>query len=122
MIGTATSSLCGFSSEAWPPRLKMPTLYPVLPRLRVGIGSGRGVSADFASTVGSFGSVTDPKATAVIKPLDFRNERRLLWDFSDEGLRMISSNEDEGFSMTEVEHSFDAFLQGSSMIEFPHRH
>ena len=41
MIGTAMSSLCARSSDACPPRLKMPTLYPVLPRLRVGIGSRR---------------------------------------------------------------------------------
>src|SRR5215472_19353022 len=37
IIGTAMSKLFGFSSAAWPPKLKMPTLYPVLPRLRVGI-------------------------------------------------------------------------------------
>src|SRR5271165_3352979 len=51
MMGTAASSLCAFSSAACPPRLKMPTLYPVLPRLRVGMAAcvlgfaGRGGNA-----------------------------------------------------------------------------
>ena len=52
MIGTATSKLFGFSSAAWPPRLKMPTLYPVFPKLRVGIAVNvRGLSGSAPSSL-----------------------------------------------------------------------
>jgi len=40
MMGTAASKLFACSSAAWPPSEKIPTLYPVLPRLRVGIAVG----------------------------------------------------------------------------------
>src|SRR5271165_6425056 len=81
MMGTAASSLCGRSREACPPRLKMPTLYPVLPRLRVGMASGRVDSAGAAAAaVDSLGRAAEPRTAAVITPLDLRNVLRLLRD------------------------------------------
>src|SRR5579872_3689685 len=80
MMGTAMSSLWARSSEACPPRLKMPTLYPVLPRLRVGMASrcGDSLMAAVAAAAGTFGSAAEPITAAVIRPLDLRNARRLL--------------------------------------------
>src|ERR1700760_2559866 len=79
MIGTATSKLSGFSSAACPPRLKIPTLYPVLPRLRVGIAAivrgfaGIGPSVVVAPRAGTTPWESNPAATA---PPVFRKVRR----------------------------------------------
>src|SRR5580700_287428 len=86
MIGTALASLFGFSTAAWPPRLKMPTLYPVFPRLRVGMesevaefeGRGREGWADWPCTTS--GRAADPIAAAVMIPPALRKARRLLLD------------------------------------------
>src|SRR5579864_9384927 len=83
MMGTAIASLCGFSSDAWPPKLKMPTLYPVFPRFRVGMAlvvaelEGRELAACPRATSGS---AAEPSAAAVINPPAFRNVRRSLLD------------------------------------------
>src|ERR1700761_411924 len=79
MIGTATSKLSGFSSAACPPRLKIPTLYPVFPRLRVGIAAivrgfaGIGPSVVVAPRAGTTPWESNPAATA---PPVFRKVRR----------------------------------------------
>src|SRR5215831_2771415 len=78
MIGTATSSLCAFSTAACPPRLKMPTLYPVLPRLRVGMeGDVLGFDGSLLSERAISGRADAPSTAAVIAPLALRNARRL---------------------------------------------
>src|SRR6266567_4241250 len=93
MMGTATSSLCPRSSVACPPRLKMPTLYPVLPRLRVGIPPTAGASfasAELAPVAPcartNVGMVAAPSTAA---PPTFRKLRRSE-DFRDSDLRMDS--------------------------------
>src|SRR5277367_2147448 len=84
MMGTAFVSLLGFSSAAWPPRLKIPTLYPVLPRLRVGMASevaefeGRGLDAGPDWPVTTSGRAAEPRAAAVMIPPALRKVRRLL--------------------------------------------
>src|SRR5579864_3057311 len=86
MIGTATASLCGFSSAAWPPKLKIPTLYPVFPRFRVGMEfvvaelNGREPAAVAACPRATSGSAAEPSAAAVTSPPVLRNVRRLLLD------------------------------------------
>src|SRR5271165_1881388 len=79
MMGTAAASLSGRSSAAWPPRLKIPTRYPVLPRLRVGMAFG---VAGFEGSVGSVAAAAGRAACAtrpaVIAPLVFRKSRRLV--------------------------------------------
>src|SRR5208282_1152925 len=94
MIGTAESSLCAFSSAACPPRLKMPTLYPVFPRFRVGMEfedaefeadglDGRGSEA-FDSAVAISAREVEPRTAAVSRPPALRKSRRLrLGDLSD---------------------------------------
>src|SRR5271163_1329360 len=94
MMGTAIASLLAFSSAAWPPRLKMPTLYPVFPRLRVGIEfeaaefgdgglEGRGLEA-FDSAVATSAREVEPRTAAVSRPPALRKSRRLrLADLSD---------------------------------------
>src|SRR5690348_11505675 len=100
MIGTATSSLCAFSSDACPPKLKMPTLKPVFPRFRVGIGVAGGASAAVAVSI-TFGSALEPSMAAVITPPLLRNARRLLFeDCEDEFLRMIFLSAGEGIGST----------------------
>src|ERR1035441_7846888 len=97
MIGTATASLLGFSREACPPRLKMPTLNPVLPRFRVGIalvvaellGSGRETGLDWPRA--RSGRAAEPSAAAVMRPPALRKDRRLLDDFCDFDLLMRTS-------------------------------
>src|SRR5664279_1283698 len=49
-MGTATAWLLGRSRAPWPPRLNMPTLYPVSPRLRVGRA---GVDGEFCACAGT---------------------------------------------------------------------
>src|SRR5579864_1754146 len=86
MIGTATASLCGFSRAACPPKLKMPTLYPVFPRFRVGMEfvvaelNGRDPAAATACPRATSGIAADPSAAAVTSPPALRNVRRLLLD------------------------------------------
>src|ERR1700733_8047461 len=97
MMGTAMASLLGLSREAWPPRLKMPTLYPVLPRLRVGIafevaeleGKGLVAGADWLRAI--CGTAAELSAAAVMRPPVLRNERRLLDGLSDLDLLMRTS-------------------------------
>jgi hypothetical protein len=85
MIGTAIASLLALSSEAWPPRLKMPTLYPVFPRLRVGMAfvvaefKGRGRD-ELDWPRATRGRAAEPSAAAVMRPPAFKNVRRSLWD------------------------------------------
>src|SRR5579864_2604679 len=95
MIGTAIGSLCGFSSDAWPPKLKMPTLYPVFPRFRVGMAfvvaelEARELAACPRATSGS---AAEPSAAAVTSPPALRNVRRLLFeDLPSLGLLMKTS-------------------------------
>src|SRR5665213_2650737 len=71
MIGTATSKLFAFSRAACPPRLNRPTLYPVLPRFRVGIADcvfGLTGTSDIAwptdARAGIAACVSRPAATA----------------------------------------------------------
>src|SRR5580704_10508542 len=94
MIGTAMASLLTFSSAAWPPRLKMPTLYPVFPRFRVGMEfaaaefgdeglDGREFEA-FESALATSAREVDPRTAAVSRPPALRKSRRLrLGDLSD---------------------------------------
>src|SRR5215467_15143137 len=91
MIGTALASLFGFSRAACPPKLKRPTLYPVFPRLRVGIRWG--VRLELSASAGaadcallSRGIATEPKSAA---PLIFRKLRRSLRDNLTESLSLI---------------------------------
>src|SRR5665213_2933697 len=80
MIGTATSKLFAFSRAACPPRLNRPTLYPVLPRFRVGIADcvfGLTGTSDIAwptdARAGIAACVSRPAATA---PPVFKKLRR----------------------------------------------
>src|SRR5271156_2868633 len=93
-MGTATASLLAFSSAAWPPRLKMPTLYPVFPRFRVGMASdvaafaGSALKAGPGRLLATSGSAAEPSAAAVMIPPALRKARRffvvfLLDDLSD---------------------------------------
>src|SRR5271167_217807 len=98
MMGTAIASLLGFSREAWPPRLKMPTLYPVFPRFRVGIASvvaelkGKDLAAAAAWPRATWGRAAEPSAAAVTRPPVLRNSRRLRLDeLSDLCLLMSTS-------------------------------
>src|ERR1700691_5682954 len=98
MTGIALASLLAFSSAAWPPRLKMPTLYPVLPRFRVGMESevaaleGRPLEAGPGRPLATSGSVAEPRTAAVMMPPAFREARRLLFaDFSAVFFRMSYS-------------------------------
>src|SRR5580698_5022705 len=81
MMGTATASLLALSSAAWPPRLKIPTLYPVLPRFRVGIAVVvAGLEGCAAWARATSGSAAEPSAAAVMRPPALRKVRRLLGD------------------------------------------
>src|ERR1019366_4779337 len=78
MMGTAASKLFGLSMAACPPRLKMPTLYPVFPRLRVGMDAS---VLEFAGRAGSVaaaraGIVTWVRRPAAMAPLVLRKFRR----------------------------------------------
>src|SRR5580698_9435268 len=79
MIGTATAALSGFSRAAWPPNEKIPTLYPVFPRFRVGIAScvrgllGIAGSVPALAPRGSAAPVSTAAAAAVVP---FKNARR----------------------------------------------
>ena len=85
MIGTATASLFQRSRAACPPRPKMLTRRPVLPKLRVGMAA----FATFAAAdnngalglVGAAGIKLCPASTAVITPPNLRNSRRFGGDF-----------------------------------------
>src|SRR5579872_2697588 len=78
MMGTATAALFGFSSAPCPPTLKMPTLYPVRPRLRVGMASCDrgllGMGQVFVSARPCAAPVSTAAAAAAVLPL--RNARR----------------------------------------------
>src|SRR5271169_5608325 len=98
MMATAWASLLDLSIAAWPPRLKMPTLYPVFPRFRVGMesevaefeGRAREGWADWPRTTS--GRAADPSAAAVMIPPALRKVRRLLLDgTSDLALLIIAS-------------------------------
>src|SRR5580658_6615437 len=86
MMGTALASLLAFSKAAWPPRLKMPTLYPVFPRFRVGMESevealeGRGLGTRAGCAPAISGRAAEPSAAAVMIPPALRKARRLLFD------------------------------------------
>src|ERR1700682_5860431 len=79
MIGTATSKLFPRSSAACPPRLKIPTLYPVLPRLRVGIAACvlefTGSAGIVAAATGAAMALCVSKPAATAPPV-FRKLRR----------------------------------------------
>src|SRR5580698_10176369 len=100
MTGMATASLLAFSSAACPPRLKMPTLYPVFPRFRVGMEpkiagferAGFGGAGDWPPA--TLGSAAEPSAAAVMMPPALRNCRRLFFDCSsDLTLRTMASDD-----------------------------
>src|SRR5271163_5365703 len=84
MMGTALASLLAFSIADWPPRLKIPTLYPVFPRFRVGMESevaalaGRGCEGCAGWPLTTSGRAAEPSAAAVMIPPAFRKVRRLL--------------------------------------------
>src|ERR1700727_2438752 len=90
MRGTATSKLLAFSSAAWPPSAKTPTLWPVLPRLRVGIASWvrglLGIGQDLVSAEAVWGSAPARAAAAATVP-PLRKARRSLRIWSKTGLR-----------------------------------
>src|ERR1700722_576357 len=97
MTEPAAASLFAFSSAACPPRLNIPTLYPVLPRFRVGIASkvaglyGRLLDCGFAMecALATSGRAADPRTAAVAMPPVFRKVRRLLDDLRADGLSDI---------------------------------
>src|SRR5580700_4297884 len=66
MICRATLSLLAFSSAPWPPRPKIPTRNPVLPKLRVGIISWMALAATGLFCVDG----TSPDAEEAITPAD----------------------------------------------------
>src|SRR5580704_13095017 len=78
-MGTATSKLSAFSSAAWPPRLKMATLYPVLPRLRVGMAASvlafEGSGANEAPAGFASAELLDKRPAATAPPA-LRKSRR----------------------------------------------
>src|ERR1700733_1429500 len=86
MTATAAASLLAFSRAAWPPRLNMPTLYPVFPRLRVGMErvlaefDGRGCDDCSDWPRARSGRAAEPKTAAVTRPPVLRKLRRLLMD------------------------------------------
>src|SRR3954447_19073754 len=78
MMGTALSKLFGFSSAAWPPSEKTPTLYPVRPRLRVGMafmvtGLEGSAGSDLLEVTANAVGVS---SAAVAAPPTFRKLRR----------------------------------------------
>src|SRR5664280_2562557 len=77
MSGTATASLWPRSSAAWPPRPKIATRAPVLPRFRVGIGLGIvETGRRSAAAALSVGRAAFPITAAAARPLSLRNSRR----------------------------------------------
>src|SRR5271157_448294 len=82
MMGTATASLSARSSAAWPPRLKIPTRYPVLPRLRVGMAFGvAGFEGSDGSVVAEAGMADCAMRPAVTAVPVLRKSRRLVESF-----------------------------------------
>src|SRR4051794_41779366 len=80
MMGTAVSKLLAFSRAAWPPSEKMPTLYPVRPRLRVGMAfmvTGLEGSAG-SDLLGVTANAVGVSSAAVAAPPTFRKLRRVF--------------------------------------------
>src|SRR5215467_7339915 len=112
MIGTALASLFGLSSAACPPKLKMLTLYPVFPRLRVGIRLA--VRFELSASDGELdcalvipATATEPSTAA---PLLFRKRRRSLWDDLEESLSLIVSSPQKGKSQLGTLYSCGSWL------------
>src|ERR1017187_8761132 len=91
MRGTATASLWARSSADWPPRLKRPIRWPVLPRFLVGmalvVAGFERVSEAAWVTVGR---AVCPTTAAAARPPSLRNSRRFGFKLSAISLLRIS--------------------------------